>query len=549
MLSCTQASSSSSGETTESIKSATPAAGITIDTSQIVRPIPRELFGTNIEWPPEMNLVFDTKSNAVDLVCQKLAQDMSVSLVRFPCGAFSDYYHWRQGVGPYKLRPAQPHVTDEGSGPSLFGTDELADFCSKIKAEPLITVNTITGTAAEAADWVRYCNEPDNAGRKANGHAKPFGVRYFEIGNEPYMDHEGVGKQSMLSKEVYTERYLKFARAMRAADPTIRLGAVGGLNFGRFGLVKDNGWNEYLLKQAGGEIDYLCVHNAYSPVMVLPGAQSAEDVYKAMLASPLAISRNLDDLQAQLLKYVPGKKISLAITEWAPLFHVAFSDKWVDHPKTLGSALYTASTLFAFMRHKNVEVANFFKLKDQVFMGAIGRDNVPKGSYYALKLCGKNSGKDLVFSRVLCPSYSSPVAGTVEAVAQVPYLDVVASCSQDKSRLLINVVNKSFTESFKTKIALNGFAPQLKVQRWVLTGANFDSNNGPDVPNIPWIPQLCLAKQAQASVNPQFYKGKPGELDIKADEIEVAGKDLSCDLSCTFAPLSLTVLELRALGK
>ena len=47
------------------------------------------------------------------------------------------------------------------------------------------------GTAEEAADLVSYCNDPDNAERKANGREKPWNVRVWQIGNETSYPAEG----------------------------------------------------------------------------------------------------------------------------------------------------------------------------------------------------------------------------------------------------------------------------------------------------------------------------------------------------------------------
>ena len=53
-----------------------------------------------------------------------------------------------------------------------------------------------TGTASEevqyAMDWVHYLNDPPATEwgrlRASNGHPEPYGVRYFQIDNEP-MNH------------------------------------------------------------------------------------------------------------------------------------------------------------------------------------------------------------------------------------------------------------------------------------------------------------------------------------------------------------------------
>ena len=106
------------------------------------------------------------------------------------------------------------------------GTDEFIRLCKKLGAEPYITVNVGTGTPQEAARWVEYCNGGPKTEmgrlRAKNGHAQPYGVKYWNIGNEEYLPTLGGtdGRQ-------YSRNFNLFAKAMRAVDPTIKLVAVG----------------------------------------------------------------------------------------------------------------------------------------------------------------------------------------------------------------------------------------------------------------------------------------------------------------------------------
>ena len=73
-----------------------------------------------------------------------------------------------------------------------FGTDEFLGLCRKLDSEPLIVLPA-PGTGPEqvqyAMDWVHYLNDPPTtewgAMRAPNGHPEPYGVRYFQIDNEP----------------------------------------------------------------------------------------------------------------------------------------------------------------------------------------------------------------------------------------------------------------------------------------------------------------------------------------------------------------------------
>ena len=64
---------------------------------------------------------------------------------------------------------------------------------------------------------------PMGALRARNGHPEPFGVRYWEVGNEIY----GRWQVGHTTPAGNVDRFLRFSRAMRDADPSIRLLACG----------------------------------------------------------------------------------------------------------------------------------------------------------------------------------------------------------------------------------------------------------------------------------------------------------------------------------
>ena len=132
-----------------------------------------------------------------------------------------------------------------------------------VGAEPLICVNfesdgrrqymkandsVRTGDAKEAAAWVAYCNDPGNADRQAHGNAAPLGVRYWQIGNETSYDKNGFDLETAARKTI------EFAKAMRAADPAIRLIAWG-----------DSGWAGRMADVAGEHVQYLAFHHMFDP--------------------------------------------------------------------------------------------------------------------------------------------------------------------------------------------------------------------------------------------------------------------------------------------
>src|SRR5499426_912827 len=178
-------------------------------------------------------------------------------------GIFVDFYRWREGVGPRDKRPPMLNLLWGGVESNQVGTAEFVDFSRRVGAEPLICVNfesdgrkqymkakgsVRTADASEAADWVRYCNDPANAERRAHGRAAPHAVKCWQIGNETSYDRNGFDLETAARKTV------EFARTMRAADPDIQLVAWG-----------DSGWARRMAEVAGEHIQYLAFHHMFDP--------------------------------------------------------------------------------------------------------------------------------------------------------------------------------------------------------------------------------------------------------------------------------------------
>jgi len=148
---------------------------------------------------------------------------LHLSPLRFPGGEVADNYDWMTGRVE---RPSE--WPREASSPS--GTAERTDYREFIQAatesgaRDLFFVVNVDGAfhapgdvaknlrlyADKAAQWVKAVKDQ---GRR---------VRYWEIGNEPYL---GVGYP--LSVEEYAAALNAFAAAMRAVDPDILIGAAG----------------------------------------------------------------------------------------------------------------------------------------------------------------------------------------------------------------------------------------------------------------------------------------------------------------------------------
>ncbi|MFF0311060.1 cellulose binding domain-containing protein [Streptosporangium sp. NPDC004379] len=175
-----------------------------------------------------------------------LLKDAGVKLLRYPGGSYSDIYHWADHTAP--------------GGYVAPGTD-FDTFMRGVRrtgAQPMVTANYGTGTAAEAAAWVRHANVD-----------KGYGVRYWEIGNENYGNgHYGAAWEADdhadKSPAEYARNVVAYSDAMKAVDPTIKIGAVLTTPANWPDALTADGdagsWNDVVLATAGSKIDFVILH-------------------------------------------------------------------------------------------------------------------------------------------------------------------------------------------------------------------------------------------------------------------------------------------------
>jgi alpha-N-arabinofuranosidase len=158
-----------------------------------------------------------------------LLKQLNGTVYRWPGGNFASGYDWRDGIGDRDRRPPRKNPAWTGVEHNDFGTDEFIAFCRAVGTEPMIAANTGFGDAYSAAQWVEYCNRGgDTVGggwRLKNGHAQPYGVKFWCVGNEMF----GPWQLGFMQMQHYVLKHNLFADAMWKVDPSLSLTAVGDL--------------------------------------------------------------------------------------------------------------------------------------------------------------------------------------------------------------------------------------------------------------------------------------------------------------------------------
>ena len=155
-----------------------------------------------------------------------LSRQLNMGMMRYPSGSMVHNYNWKKTVGPLENR-----------GEWEFGLDEYIAWCKALKNEPIITASEyvlpVDQMPVHNADMVEYLNAPATPDhpwamkRKQWGHPDPYGVKYFELGNESSAGNENLVPRRQFTPEQYADYAVKTIQAVKSVDPTIKCGTVG----------------------------------------------------------------------------------------------------------------------------------------------------------------------------------------------------------------------------------------------------------------------------------------------------------------------------------
>jgi hypothetical protein len=346
-------------------------------------------------------------------------------------GTYADLYHWSTAsASKYMNVSPQP----EFFLPSETNVAHMAQFLDKL-GTAVVTVNygsneagTGGGEPASAAALVAYLNgdaastqvigkdstgvdwktvgywatlrsdsplaTDDGMNKLRAGHPKPLGIKLWQIGSEVYNngyyggDHKGEEdlhapypanqsenekrrKNPNLAPGFYGARVVEFAKAMKAVDPSVWLGAT--LNTAPIDSAWGPEWNGDVLKAACGSIDFeALVWRADARVSVDPYNVVDEP---AMLRKPAEdLAKILPEIIYENKKFCPaGHAPRVAFTQMAPIHWAK-----VEHPMMYG--LFAADA-FALLAESGIINSDWVDLHDSSFLG-----DKPAPGYYGTQM-------------------------------------------------------------------------------------------------------------------------------------------------------------------
>ena len=390
-----------------------------------------------------------------------IARSLKSGMWRLPGGNFLSNWDWHQALGPRDKRVPMFDHAWSAMQTNDIGMDEWMELTRILEVEPYVTVNAGLGDANSAAEEVEYLNGASTsewgAKRAANGHPAPYGVKWWNIGNEPYGWWQ-IGKTSL---DYYLMKHKEFAAAMRAKEPGITLIASGAMPDQlhprdvkenpslesiqrKFGTEED--WTGGFFANAMGTFDGITEH-WYDRGEERPDAPADEELIEfarspsnhvRMKAEEWAIYRQRHPAMAQANN---GKGIFMSMDEYAYM---------AKDGATLKSALAYSMVIQEMLRHTDfLTMAAFTSCAST--MDITPTDAVPNTTGLVFKLYGEHFGAGTVpvalDGNVPQPDPKYVVGSAhpqVKAGSATWPLDMVAALSPDGKAVRLGIVNATF---------------------------------------------------------------------------------------------------------
>jgi alpha-L-arabinofuranosidase len=464
-----------------------PRSSIKVKANIVLDSIDPRIYGQNIEHMGRQvlgGLVAESGSKAPQdsrgfrLDVLEAIKNLNPPLLRWPGGCFADSYHWPDGVGPNRPKipnrmwgrlpisllfgnPPFPLGPEEDN---RCGTDEFMNLCRRVGAEPSITASLGTNDPQEASGWVAYIRE--RYGARA--------VPTWSVGNEQWNIIEPGSCASRPRK--YVERFHRFSKAMRNANPDIKLIASGGDAF------IFSHWNEEIIKGIGEAMDFLSIHiymPGWSPLRSHVGNSPGD--YYAIAAGGLTLEEQIQQIE-EMADRLLGTFLPIAVDEWNILGPLR---RFTDPYQTQREAIGVAGIIHAFHRQaKYVKIAAMFAMLNSAAPPLLAtRDTlVHTPVFYVLRLYRLLSGKARVFSETECSTVEVPKLLTLPQRGSVPLLDV--SASLDEHRLTVFVINRDHLESVEAEIEISDFKFSKLVRIHTVAANGYQAANSEDQPEM-----------------------------------------------------------------
>jgi hypothetical protein len=274
-------------------------------------------------------------------VIQPMLTAAGIKQIRYGGGSYADFYDWQTNTNTGNCLPDDPSASFTGgcASASQLSFSQFSARARAIGAESFVTVNYGSGTPALAASWVTTAK--NTAGEQ---------VALWEVGNESYgcyevnnrladaptyvrgyrpatgtaagqyqtcpttTQGEAAGTKTLATS--YAANALPFLKAMKAADPSARLGVPWLLRTsaaaGDGSSTVSSDWNNTVLGTDGSYVGFVDAH--YYPFSFSGATGGGNPTDSQVLAALRSIPALASSTKSQLAGLDPGAGLVIGET-------------------------------------------------------------------------------------------------------------------------------------------------------------------------------------------------------------------------------------------
>ena len=298
---------------------------ININTSNVIADVLPSHFGTNLT-----HFLGESVINDNDFMSN--IKNLGKSILRYPGGNGSNQFFWDGNIPSSILNDSEITVNDliDGSGWRI-SPDDFLQILDSTNGTGIIAVNAsyarygssvnpLQTAASYAANFVRHMNQTLGAN-----------IKYWEVGNENYGSWQAgyIVNGDTIDGTKYGDIFNVFADSMKAADPTIKIGAVLFPNDGVY-----NNWSKQVLQKVENKADFLIVHDYFRR------KNNPNNVtFQEMLTSINEVQQDKNNVNNMVLSYTnkPSGYYPIAMTE--------FNSKTGEREISMANAIFIAQAL------------------------------------------------------------------------------------------------------------------------------------------------------------------------------------------------------------
>ncbi len=372
----------------------------------------------------------------------KALREIKIPVLRWPGGCFADEYHWKDGIGPRENRKKMVNTNWGGVvEDNSFGTHEFMELCRQLECEPYINGNVGSGTVQEMSEWIEYLTfdgiSPMAELRKQNGHAEPWKIKYFGIGNENW------GCGGNMTPEFYGNMFRRYQTYCRNYGDNKLYKIACGSN------VDDYNWTEGVMRVAYKFMDALTLHY-YTHPWGWENKGSATDFDEKAWYVTLNKTLKMEELIEKHLeimnRYDSEKKVDLIIDEWGGWYDVELGTNpgFLYQQNTMRDALIAGINLNIFNKHSDrVKMANLAQVVNvlQSVILTEGEKMILTPTYHVFNMYKNHQESTMVESYIETKNIG------IEKENMVPNLQ--ESTSMDEAgKINITINNLSVSENY-----------------------------------------------------------------------------------------------------